>query len=520
MAANLNALTSAPIVTSPSPEADAAGNWAPGAQAPVTEASFVWGEDPTDCSRYIIIETTISGTSYQAPRPGMPVSHKKLCNIWPGQIYWTETKKDANSFRLFARLNAMTLNRSEDGVPILNEDGDLTFSEGIQVYLCKKGLSQQAQANITGLEAARATAKPEMVPTIDKLLAEEKAKTGWMKQKLDSRSFVANLAGTGEALVPVTMYLNFAFSIKQSADFNRAVAKLNSKGEAGLLRFYVPIEQLSMPKSKWEVVKAKINKTTTIDLKHPVTGKLISGPVFSWGNAEQPISKVEIIPGKCLPSAKNMDRMLSVKETDRRVAGMEREWNTSEETEIRNWAEALKGRFSSEGNKWAHKAGALPKLNGGIYGTTCEFWQETAEDKAKFQYWCEMLRSLVGDKPRLHEENLTGSKLFLAETCEAIIAAGATQSIKPWMDYLATIGKGTTTVSVVSVPSVAPTTPVVNSIEPEVKAIEESTPVAQTSEEEPSEDEITAAIFANRMNLDELADEPDLTGDFFQNYQE
>lgn len=510
MAANLNALTSAPIASSPapgapSPEAPAAGNWAPGTQAPVTEASFVWGEDPTDCSRYIIIETTISGTSYEAPRPGMAVTHKKLCNIWPGQIYWTETKKDSKAFRLLARLNAMALNRSDEGVPILDEDGDLTFSEGIQVYLCKKGLSRQAQANIAGLEAARATAKPEMVSTIDKLLAEEKAKTGWMKQKLDSRSFVANLAGTGEALVPTTMYMNFPFSIQQSSLFSKAVAKLHSKGQAGLLRVYIPIDQLAMPKDKWEVVKVKINKTTTIDLKHPNTGKLITGPVFSWGGPEQqPIHKVEIIPGKCLPSAVNMDRMLSVKETDRRVAGMEREWNTSEETEIRNWAKALKGRFSSEGNKWAHKAGALPKLNGGIYGTTCEFWQETAESEVKFYQWSEMLRSLVGDKPRLHEENLTGSKVFMASTCEAIIACARAQSIQPWMDYLATIGKGTTTVSV---PSVA--------VEPEVKAIEESTP----AEEETSEEEIVAAILANRMNLDELPDE-DCTGDFFQNYQE
>lgn len=510
MAAKLNALTNAPIISSPAPGADV--NVAGQAQQTtnvtnVEGASFTWGSDPT--TRYIMVETTVSGTSYQAPQPGAKGVSKKLANIWPGALYWTENKKQSNSFRLFAKLNAMVMKRNADGIPLLDEEGELTWNEGARFTLCKQGLSKKAQAQIDELESAKSL-KPELSAAIDNMIAGIRASAGWVSQTLDSKSFVSSLSGTGEALAPVTMYLNMPFSVKESASFAKAVAKLSAEGKPALLRFYIPVERLAMPRDKWEPVKAKVNNQL-VELVHPNTNKVITGPVFSWGNSTQPIAKIELVPGKFLPSSEGMDRVLSVAETDKRIAGMERSWESNEELDMKLWAETLKGRFCSSGNKWAHKAGALPKLNGGVYGTTCDFWQETTESSAKFGQWCEILRGCVGEKPRLHEENLTGSKLFLAETCEAIIAAGAAQSIQPWMDYLSTIGKGNVNVTV----AVAPTTPVVASapapVKPEVKAI---------VEEEPSEDDILAAILANRQNLDDLEDEEDITSDFFINVQE
>lgn len=511
------------VVSSPAPGAQpqVKEEWAPGAEAPITEASFVWGEDPTNCSRFIIVETTISGTSYAPPQPGQKVASKKLCNIWPGQIYWTELKKNANAFRLFAKLNAMVLQRDANGVPILDEEGELSWGEGVSFTLCKQGLSKKAQADIAGLEDAKAKATDaKMIAVIDKMISELQASGGWLKQKLDSKSFVSSICGTGEALAPVSMYINFAFSTQECIAFNKAVAKLAQTGKPGLLRMYIPIDRLAMPKSKWEVVKAKVNNTA-VDLIHPNSGKAITGPVFSWGNSDQPLAKVEIIPGKYLPSSQNMDRLLSVSETDKRVAQMERTWGGDEDQDFKLWAEALKGRFCSEGNQWAHKGGALPKRNAGTYATSCDMWNEAKESSAKLHKWGESLRSLVGVKPRLTEENQRGNdnKFFSAAACEAIIQAASVQSIQPWVDFVNSIGGGNTIAPTTAPTSVSPAVvEVVAAVvpsEPEVKAIEE--PKASEAEAALSDEAYLAAIMAMReeQGLDELEEEEDLCADFF-----
>lgn len=526
--ANNNAFKSANVQASPAPTASGATN----VQAPVAnatsndDASFVWGEDPTNCSRYIIVETTISGTSYKAPQPNVQGVSKKLANIWPGALYWTETKKDSSAFRLFAKLNAMVMKRDSQGIPTLDDEGELTWGEGIQVTLYKQGLSKKAQAQIAELESAKAI-KPELASAIDNMIAGIQASAGWVTQKLDSKAFVANLCGTGSALAPVTMYLNMPFSIRESAAFAKAVAKLSAKGEPGLLRFYVPMEQMSMPKEKWEPVKAKVNNSL-IDLKHPNTGEVITGPVFSWGNKTQPITKIELVPGKYLPSSEGMDRVLSVSETDKRIAGMERGWEADEDNDLRLWAEALKGRFCSQGNQWAHKAGALPKRNGGAYADSCTMWEDAKESGAKLDKWSESLRALVGVKPRLTEENQKGnsSTVFSIEACEAIIASAKAQSIQPWVDFVNSIGGGNTIAPVA--PTTAPTSvsPAVVEVvaavvpsEPEVKAIEEP----KASEATLSDADYLAAIMAMReeQGLDELEEEEDLCADFFtDNIQE
>lgn len=467
------------------------------------EASFVWGEDPT--TRYIVIETTVSGTSYKAPQPNVQGAVKKLANVWPGALYWTETKKDANGLRLFTKLNAMVMKRDSNGLPILDEEGELTWGEGIQVTLYKQGLSKKAQAQIAELESAKAI-KPELASAIDNMIAGLQASAGWVAQKLDSKSFVSGLCGSGDALAPVTMYLNMAFSPKESAAFVKSIAKLAQAGQPGLLRFYIPMERISMPKENWEPIKAKVNNNL-IDLKHPNTGETITGPVFSWGNRTQPIAKVELIAGKFLPSSEGMDRVLSVAETDRRVAAMERNWEADEEQDFKLWAEALKGRFVSEGNQWAHKAGALPKRNGGAYASTCTMWEDAAESSAKLDKWSESLRSLVNVKPRLTEENQKGNdnKLFSTEACEAIIASAKAQSIQPWVDFVNSIGGGNTIAPVAAPVTVTPiVTPAV---------VEEP----KSSEAALSDEAYLAAIMAMReeQGLDELEEEEDLCADFF-----
>lgn len=512
------------VVASPTPSASVNGGGA-NVQAPAVntatndEASFVWGEDPTNCNRYIIIETTLSGTSYKAPQPNVQGVSKKLANIWPGAVYWTESKKDSSAFRLFAKLNAMVMRRDSAGIPILDDEGEISWAEGASFTLCKQGLSKKAQAQIAELEQAKSI-KPELATAIDNMIAGLQASAGWLTQKLDSKAFVANLCGTGSALAPVTMYLNLPFSIRESAAFAKAVAKLSAKGEPGLLRLYVPMEQMSMPKEKWEPIKAKVNNSL-IELKHPNTGNVITGPVFSWGNRTQPIAKIELIPGKYLASSEGMDRVLSVAETDKRIAGMERGWEADEEQDFKLWAEALKGRFCSEGNQWAHKAGALPRRNAGQYASTCDMWNEAKESSAKLDKWSESLRALVGVKPRLTEENQKGNdnKLFSTEACEAIIASAKAQSIQPWVDFVNSVGGGNTIAPVA--PTTAPTsvspavvevTPSVPS-EPEVKAIVEEPKAEATL----SDADYLAAIMAMREehSLDDLEEEEDLTADFF-----
>jgi hypothetical protein len=514
-----NKAFSTPIVASVSPELSAAIDNGT-ASTPSSEASFEWGEDPT--TRYIVIETTLSGTSYKAPQPNVQGVSKKLANIWPGALYWTESKKDSNGVRLFAKLNAMVMKRDSNGIPTLDEEGELTWGEGIQVTLFKQGLSKKAKADIAGLEDAKAKANdPKMIAVIDKMISDLQASAGWVAQKLDSKSFVSGLCGSGDALAPVTMYLNMAFSPKESATFIKSVAKLAAKGEPGLLRFYIPMERISMPKEQWEPIKAKVNNNL-IDLKHPNTGETISGPVFSWGNRTQPISKVELLPGKYLPSSEGMDRVLSVAETERRVAQMERNWESNEELDLKLWVEALKGRFSSSGNQWAHKAGALPKRSAGTYASTCTMWEDAAESSAKLDKWSETLRALVNVKPRLTEENQKGNdnKLFSTEACEAIITCAASQSIQPWVDFVNSVGGGST-IAPVTPTTTAPIVPTVVEVvaavvpsEPEVKAIVEE-PKAESPEATLSDADYLAAIMAMReeQSLDDL--EEDLTADFF-----
>lgn len=519
--ANNNVFKSASIAASPSPASIAAqeNGTTSAVNAPTTsndEASFVWGENPI--TRYIVIETTVSGTSYKAPQPNVQGVSKKLANVWPGALYWTESKKDSNGVRLFAKLNAMVMKRDSNGTPILDDEGELTWGEGIQVTLYKQGLSKKVQAQIDELEQAKSI-KPELATAIDNMIAGLQASSGWVAQKLDSKSFVSGLCGSGDALAPVTMYLNMAFSPKESAAFIKSVAKLAAKGEPGLLRFYVPMERISAPKEQWEPIKAKVNNNL-IDLKHPNTGETIIGPVFSWGNRTQPIAKVELVPGKYLPSSEGMDRVLSVSETDRRVAQMERNWESNEETDIKLWAEALKGRFSSSGNQWAHKAGALPKRNGGAYADSCTMWEDAKESGAKLDKWSEALRALVGVKPRLTEENQKGSsnKFFSAEACEAIIASAAVHSIQPWIEFVNSIGGGSTiapvaTTTTTPVPAVVKVVAPVVPSEPEVKAIVEE-PKAEAAL---SDEAYLAAILAMReeQGLDDLEEEEDLTADFF-----
>jgi hypothetical protein len=466
-----------------------------------------------------MIETTMSGTSAKAPQPNVQGVSKKLANVWPGACYWTESKKDSSGVRLFTKLNAMVMKRDNNGIPILDEEGELTWGEGIQVTLFKQGLSKKAKADIAGLEDTKAnTTDAKMISVIDKMIADLQASAGWVSQKLDSKAFVANLCGTGSALAPVTMYLNMPLSVKESASFVRATMKMAAKGEAGILRFYVPMEQMSMPKSEWEPIKAKINNSL-IDLVHPNTGEVITGPVFSWGNKAQPIAKIELIPGKYLPSSEGMDRVLSVSETDKRIAGMERGWESNEDNDLRLWAEALKGRFCSNGNMWAHKAGSLPKRSAGAYATSCNMWEDAAESPAKLDKWSESLRALVGVKPRLTEENQKGNnnKFFSAQACEAIIASATIQSIKPWVDFVESVGGSDTIAPVATIPS-TPAIVEVIAPEPEPEVEVEVEPEVEVEEtEDLSEADYLAAILAARAeeSLDDLEEEEDLTADFF-----
>lgn len=537
--ANNNVFKSAPIVASVSPELNAAieNGTATIASATTTtateEASWVWGDEPT--TRYVVIETTMSGTSVKAPQPNVQGVSKKLANVWPGAMYWTESKKDSNGVRLFTKLNAMVMKRDANGIPLLDDEGELTWGEGIQVTLFKQGLSKKTQAQIAELEATKSI-KPELASAIDNMIANLQATAGWVKQKLDSKAFVANLCGTGSALAPVTMYLNMPLSVKESASFVRAAMKMAAKGEPGILRFYVPMEQMSMPKDKWEPVKAKVNNSL-IELKHPNTGEVITGPVFSWGNKTQPITKIELIPGKYLPSSEGMDRVLSVAETDKRIANMERGWESNEDNDLRLWAEALKGRFCSNGNMWAHKAGTLPKRNAGTYADTCDMWEDAKESPAKLDKWSESLRALVGIKPRLTEENQRGNdnKFFSAQACEAIIASAKVQSIRPWVDFVESVGGSNTIAAPVVVAPIVPVTPELSAEEAEnhaamIEFAEKAFPVvpsepefkaiAVSSTEEPSlsDADYIAAIMAAREeeSLDDLEEE-DMTADFFPN---
>lgn len=481
---------------------------APAASVETVQGTFEWGTNPT--SQYILVETTVSGKSFKMPTPGMKDADKKLTNLWPGAIYWTETKQ-AGAYRLFAKLNAMVLQRDSKGVPLLDSEGELTWKDGVQVTLCKQGLTKAQRQQIAELQSAKAI-KPEIAPAIDGLIAGIQNQAGWVQQKLESKSFVTALCDSGDSILPVVMYLNMALDAKESVAFVKSVQKLGDK--PALLRFYIPVERLSMPKEEFKPVKVKVGKTT-IDMKHPVTGEAITGPEFSWGNRNQPIAKIELVPGKYLPSSEGMDRVLSVEETTKRIAQMERSWEAPEEGNIKLWTESLKGKFSSSGNQWAHKAGALPKRSGGTYAASCTMWEDAVESSAKLEKWSEALRALVGVKPRLNEENQKGNNnpLFTSEACEAIIASASAQSIQPWMDYVAGIG-GTVKPASIPTPVAAPevkeevTVPTV--MEPEVQAIAEVS-------SEPTQEEILAAILAAReeQDLDDLEEEDDIMGSFF-----
>lgn len=502
--ADLNNLNNDSASTSPSPSVVNP----PAASVETAQGGFEWGNNPT--SQYILLETTVSGKSFKMPTPGMKDADKKLTNLWPGAIYWTETKQ-AGAYRLFAKLNAMVLQRDSKGVPLLDSEGELTWKDGVQVTLCKQGLTKAQRQQIAELQSAKAI-KPEIAGAIDGLIAGIQTQAGWVQQKLESKSFVTALCDSGDSILPVVMYLNMALDAKESMAFVKSVQKLGDK--PALLRFYIPVERLSMPKEEFKPVKVKVGNTT-IDMKHPVTGKAIMGPEFSWGNRTQPIAKIELVPGKYLPSSEGMDRVLSVEETNKRVAQMERSWKAPEEGNIKLWTETLKGKFSSSGNQWAHKAGALPKRSAGTYAGSCTMWEDAKESPAKLEKWSEALRALVGVKPRLNEENQKGNNnpLFTTEACEAIIASASVQSIQPWMDYIAGIGG---TVKPASIPTPVATQVEVTVaskpvIEPEVQAI------AEEVSSEPTQEEILAAILAAReeQDLDDLEEEDDIIGDFF-----
>lgn len=515
--ANNNVFKS-PVVSSPSPAMVAAQEngtvsqqWAPGAEAPITEATWEWGETPTE-GKYIIVETTFSGSSFQQPQLGTGTKvSKRLAYLWPGSLYWTENVKKGG-YRLFASLSAMALNRNKDGAPILDEEGELTFNEGIQVRLYQQGLTKAQRQQIAELESAKAI-KPELVQAIDGMIAGIQAQAGWVGQKLASRSFVSGVCRTGDVLPPVTLNINFPLNPKEAQSFVKAAANL--KGEAALLRFYIPIDRVAMPKEEWQPVKTKVGNSV-IDLVHPTTGKAITGPVFSWGSSRQPVARIELVPGKYLPSSMGVERIWSQAESDKIVDDIQRTWQSSEETDLRLWAEALKGRFTSNGNQWAHKGGALPKRAGGQYESSCQFWIDTKESQAKFDKWAEQLRAQVGEKPRLTEENQksNSNKLFSSEACEAIIQAASVQSIQPWVDFVNSVGGGST-IAPVATTSVSPAVVEVVPSEPEVKAIVEE-PKAESSEATLSDADYLAAIMAMReeQSLDDLEEE-DLTADFF-----
>lgn len=474
------------------------------------EASFVWGTDPV--TQYIIIETTLSGKSFQMPNVVAGGKGGTLANVWPGKLHWSPSTKQAGALRLFTKLSAMVLQRDSNGTPILDEEGELSWKDGIQVTLCKQGLTKAQLKDIEGLEAM-ASAKPEMSTAIQGLIDGIKSQSGWVKQKLNSKRFVTGLCDSGDSILPVMMYLNMAFSAKEAQEFVKKVQKLGD--QPALLRFYIPMEQLSMPKEAYEPVKVKVGNGV-IDLKNPNTGEAIMAPVFSWGNRTQPIAKIELVPGKYIPSSEGMDRVLSVEETGKRVEMMQREWQAKEEASLFLWGECLKAKFSSSGNQWAHKAGALPKRSAGVYADSCTLWEDAKESPAKLEKWSEALRALVNVKPRLNEENQKGTsnKMFSSEACEAIIASATIQNIQPWLDYIQGIG-GAVKASVPVTPVVQAPAPVVVTpvevapapvIEPEVQAIEE-----------PSEADIMAAILAAReeQGLDDLEEDEDLMGDFF-----
>lgn len=440
---------------------------------------WVWGEVPE--GQHLIVETTLSGNSFKMPQPTDKVTGGTLANIWPGKINWTaKGAKQAGTFRLFAKLNAMVLDRDANGVPVLDKEEEFVYKDGAQFSIRKQGLSKEVKGQIKQLESAKGE-NPALTGAIDEAVAKLKASASWITKKLDSKSFVSGLLDSGDTLLPVLMYINFPMNGKESLAFVKEVAKLNQAGEPGLLRFYLPMERLSMPKDKWEAVKINVNGQT-VDMKDPRTGETVMAPVFSWGNKTQPIARIELVHGKYLPSSQGMDRVLSLSESLRRVELMQREWESSAEGELALWEESLKGKFASNGNRWAMKAGALPALTMGQYAATCSLWEDAKSSPAKFDKWAEKLISYVGVKPRLDQEKGKGlGDKFSQAACDAILASAKVQSIEPWVNF---VGKPIVTpvaTPVVVIPEVEvevnPVTLVVEETtvvtpEPEVQALE------------------------------------------------
>lgn len=466
-----------------------------------TGNSFEWGEVPT--TKYIIVETTLSGASFKAPQPKVTGASKTLANLWPGKLHWTEAKK--GGIRLFSRLSAMALNRTEDGVPVLDKEDELTWKEGIQVTLCEKGLTRDQKATIAQLEGVKKE-NPAMAAAVDASIATIKAQSGWVTKKLDGRSFVTGVCDSGDTILPVTIYINMNFGAKVAQEFVKEVAKLGDK--PAILRFFIPVTRLVMPKTEFKPVKVKTAGGGLPDLKHPKTGQVIEGPEFSWGGRTQPISRIEIsAPGMYLESSEGMDRVLSEEESERRVNNMKRSWEEDQDDyeALKKWEESFKGKFSSQGNRWAHKAGALPKIKGGKYAETCQMWQDAAESQAKLHRWSEVLRAMVGEKPRLNEENQPGNSTskFSSQACEAIISCAEQQSIKPWVAFVASL-KGENAPA----PQPAPTPAPEPTPEPTPAPAPQPESTADESDE-PSQEELLAAILARREaeSLEDLEDD-------------
>lgn len=494
---------------------------------PAVEATegntWVWGEVPT--TDYLIVETTLSGSSF-----GMPGSKKKangetsqvLAHVWPGKLMWSDGKKGGH--RLWVSMSAMVMKRDADGIPTVDDEGELCFEKGAQFILNRNGVSKanlakaaEIKATLANPSALAATAAQfGAAPEVLKGLLEGQLATleapSWKSQTVDSRSFVKAVTG---GLAPLDLMMNFPLTPKEVASFIKECANLHKAGQPGLLRVFVPMERLALPKEEWTPRQATINGTLQ-ELKHPSTGATIMGATASWGNRAQPIARIELVPNKYLPSSQGMDRVLSLADTQKRLSVMEAKWEEEVTEDLMFWAEELKGKFSPMGVRWAHKAGALPYIQGSEYSSTCDLWEDWS-NPAKQDKWVKALEACVGVKPCLKEEMGKASckgQLFSEAALAAIIASAKAKSIEPWIAHCkGNMAEGVKpTVEFVNAQP-KPAAPVVVVEEPKVKAVEpEVQAMEMTKEEEALPDVDLASIDINSLFGDsglQLLDEED-----------
>lgn len=519
--ANLNAFSNSASVSTSNVQAPQVV-FPPAVEA--TEGNtWVWGEVPT--TDYLIVETTLSGASFAMPGTKTKADGKPnqvLANIWPGKLMWSEGKKGGH--RLWASMSAMVMKRDANGVPVVDEDGELCFQKGAQFILNRNGVSKANLAKVAEIKATLANAQalaataaqlgaaPEMLKgLLEGQLATLEAPS-WKSQTVDSRSFVKAVTG---GLAPLDLMMNFPLTPKEVASFIKECANLHKAGQPGLLRVFVPMERLALPKEEWTPRQATINGTLQ-ELKHPSTGATIMGATASWGNRAQPIARIELVPNKYLPSSEGMDRVLSLADTQKRLSVMEAKWQEEVAEDLMFWAEELKGKLSPMGVRWAHKAGALPYIQGSEYSSTCDLWQDWS-NPAKQEKWVKALEACVGVKPCLKEEMGKASckgQLFSEAALAAIIASAKAKSIEPWVAHCKgnmAVGVKPTVEFVNAQPK--PPAPVVVE-EPKVKAVEPEVQVMEmTKEEEDSLPDVDlAAIDINSLFGDSglnLLDEED-----------